>query len=231
MNKHSDTNEWSAFTSEVPSPRFYDLVSRLIRPLIEMRGGLSVSGQENLIYNDQGQIFTANHKSNWDPIYMGAMGSMFNLRLFNLAKDELFKTKTISKVIANLGGIPFDRSTDLMLQPAGRHFGAVIEAGGSAVLYPEGHRYKGEELGLMKRVGGFALRKNAIVYPTAIAGTNQKVGHVHIRIGQPFNVNEANLQTATPRRRRDVVREIDDQLPLRIEELYLQARDRLTTTA
>lgn len=183
-----------------------------------------MSGEENLVSNNQGQIFAANHKSNWDPIYMGQMGRRFNLQFHNLAKQELYKNRVLANLLSRLGGIAFDREADLLAQEAGPELGSIFEAGGQAVLYTEGTRHPGEELGPMKKVGALAVRKNAIVYPTAIAGTNRRHGHVHIKIGEPFNVAGMESPDNIPRRRIEIAREIDEKLPNEIQMLYTEAK-------
>ena len=213
---------------QVASPNLYKALSHLCDPVIFARGGLSVSGEENLVRNNQGQIFAANHKSNWDPFYMSKMGLKFGLQFHNLAKQELYRYKVLASLLPRLGGIAFDRDTDLLAQEAGPELGSILEAGGQVVLYTEGTRHAGEELGPMKKVGALAVRKNAIVYPTAIAGTNRRHGHVHIKIGEPFNVAGMETPGNMPRRRIEVSRQIDEQLPGQIHKLYDEAKGYLS---
>ena len=212
----------SASSAEVPKPHLYKAIGYAFDPLLRARGGMSVSGEDNLVDNHQGQIFAFNHKSNWDPIYVGRMGLKFDLEFYNLAKIEIFKNARFAQLLHNIGGIAFDRPKSLYDQPAGNQLGRVLETGGNAVLYLEGHRFPEEDFGPMDKVGALAVRKNAIVYPAAIAGTNQKFGHVHIAIGSPYNIEG----TGAAQRRIEIVREIDEHIPHDIKQLYKTAKQK-----
>jgi 1-acyl-sn-glycerol-3-phosphate acyltransferase len=209
----------------VPNPSVYDAAGALAKLYFPIRGGISTGWEEELFETEQARIFAINHKSILDPPAVGYELKKVGVEIYTLGKIELSKNKHLDRLLGCLGNIPFDRDKDLFAQPAGQAVSELLDGGGNLVIFPEEHRYKDEALGPMQKIGALAVRKNAIVYPGAIAGTNRKFGPVRLEFGQPYNVQPESTDDRRPRK--EVLREIDLTLPGRIQELYDRAKSNL----
>lgn len=96
-----------------------------------------VYGKEN-IPEGGGYILAANHKSFWDPVFMGAF--LPERKICFMAKAELFKFKPFGAVISACGAIPVNRGS--------RDAKAVLQTvehlkGGNVLgIFPEGTRVR-----------------------------------------------------------------------------------------
>ena len=100
---------------------------------------VKVEGLENI--PDEGRIIlAANHKSNWDPVFIA--GTVRKRKLVGIAKKELNNNKIVAFFIKKLGVITIDRD-----KPEITSVKKVLKAlkeESAVVIFPEGTRVKGE---------------------------------------------------------------------------------------
>ena len=120
-----------------------------------------------------GCIVCANHVSATDPI---ALCYAFKKnQVFFMAKKELFKVPVLAPLIKMLGAFPIDRG--------GNDVGAVktaiglVSGGNSLGIFPQGHRYPGEDPRGTKTKNGMALiatKTQADIVPAYIWRKNNR---------------------------------------------------------
>lgn len=169
------------------------------RIMIKLTGcKLTVSGREN-IPHDGGLCFIANHTGIFDVVLMLA----FSGRAFGfIAKKELAWVPLINLWIPCLGGLYLDRKNHRKgLKTIGKGI-SRIKSGGAMVIFPEGHRSRGEGL-LPFHPGAFKLATQSLaaIVPVAISGShelfekNMRVSPcpVSISFGKPIYTAEIPL--------------------------------------
>jgi len=116
-------------------------------------------------------IFMSNHQSNFDILTMLAH---MPVQLYWIAKKELFDIPVFGASIRRGGYIPLDRSDGRKALKSMDNAAAIIRAGKSVVMFPEGTRTKDLKLLPFKR-GGFMLAVKAAVpvVPVTINGTGR----------------------------------------------------------
>jgi 1-acyl-sn-glycerol-3-phosphate acyltransferase len=156
-------------------------------------GGIQVIGRPNI--PKRGPVLIAcNHLSELDPPAVGCAARR-HLRFF--AKEELFKG-AFGKLIASIGAFPVRRGASDM--EAIRKTLDFLETGQAVLLFPEGTRGDGKQLGPMGR--GAALlgkRSGAWIVPAAINGTQWMLprgakklqrGKIKVAFGKPFRYSD-----------------------------------------
>ena len=129
---------------------------------------LTLSGREN-IPKDGSLCFVSNHGSIFDIVLMlSYAGRPFGF----IAKSELLKIPFINLWIAVLGGLFIDRNNPRSALKTINSGIERIKAGGAMIIYPEGHRSRGQGL-LPFRPGALKLatQSGAVIVPVALAGT------------------------------------------------------------
>jgi 1-acyl-sn-glycerol-3-phosphate acyltransferase len=92
-------------------------------------------------------------------------------KLFFMAKDDLWRSRALGRVLTHLGAFPVRReSADrLSLQRAQE----ILELGQVLVVFPEGGRFEGPRVAdLMEGTAFLAARTGASVVPVGIAGSD-----------------------------------------------------------
>lgn len=134
--------------------------------------------------SDRGYILASNHKTNFDPLFIG-IGCNKNVRF--MAKKELFKNPILGAIIKGLGAFPVSRGTG--------DYGAIeksidiVKNGGVLGIFPEGTRSKNGKLGRAK--------SGAVVVASKTGGDIVPVGirygkktlwrrHIDIYYGKPI---------------------------------------------
>lgn len=153
------------------------------------KGGIEGIGKAN-VPKSGGVIIAPVHFSNLDP---PAVASVCPRQLRFMAKQELFKG-LFGWGISSVGAFPVRRGendTDAIRKAI-----ELLEDGQALLLFPEGERGDGVNLGSINRgVAMLAKRTGAKIVPTAIIGTREmlprgakgvKRGHVRIVFGVPF---------------------------------------------
>ncbi len=116
-------------------------------------------------------IYAGNHVTNIDP---ALIGSHTVRQTHFLAKDALFKVPGFSLLIRRLNSVPirkgrFDRT--LMERVV-----AMLKAGASFLIFPEGGRQSGEKLGKPRAgIGYLAVNSRVTVIPVYVRGSNRRV--------------------------------------------------------
>lgn len=178
---------------------WYAFILRLVRNVFFrlVTGGIRSFGEEN-IPKTGGVIFAPNHASNLDP---PAVACGTNRRqLAFMAKEELFKG-ILGKLIASLGAFRVrrgDSDTEAIRKTL-----SLLEEGRAVLVFPEGTRGDGKQMGPINRgVAMLAKRSGAQVLPVGIIGTHiilpkggkgLKRHRVVLAYGEPFTYE----QTAT----------------------------------
>ena len=153
---------------------------------------VEVHGLENL--NGKPAIFVPNHQSDWDiPVVLGYLDEAHGI----VAKDSIAKIPCIKSWMDFVGCIFIDRSDARKALRTINEAGSRIPEGESIIIFPEGTRSKGEEIGEFKS-GAFktAFKHNAPIVPVSIDGTYKimeanggkwiKPGHVILTILPPI---------------------------------------------
>ncbi len=138
-------------------------------------------------------IIVSNHKCNVDPVIIGML---FDRPLKFMAKKELFGFGPFRWLISTLGAFPIDRGAGD--RHALEQALEVLAAGGVLLMFPEGTRFKDEDIhDFLPGVGMLALRSGAPVVPMAMHGTQYMVqdGKLHfppvrVVVGEPLDFSD-----------------------------------------
>ncbi len=143
---------------------------------------LKIANKENMKYED-GCIYIANHKSNWDPVVLGF--SVKNKPVCYLAKEELFSTKTLDYLMRGLNCIPVSRSNgDIKAVKTALH---ALKNNKNLGIFPEGTRSKdGKLLPFEQGAALIAIRAGVPIIPTYIKGNYKLFKKVTIYAGKPI---------------------------------------------
>lgn len=145
-------------------------------------------------------IICSNHISNLDPVIVGITSPR---SIHFMAKEELFKYRSIAWILKNVNAFPVKRG--FRDRNALRKGLAVLQENHALGLFPEGTRSKdGQVKKGLAGAGFFALRSGAPVVPCAIVGPYQKFKPLHIIFGEPIDIQnlieqEASAQEVTDR--------------------------------
>lgn len=156
-------------------------------------------------------IIAPNHMSYLDPPIIAC--SQRRAVAF-MAKEELFRKPFLGWLIRSLDAFPLKRGAGDM--DAIRLATSVLKEGKALLIFPEGTRGNGEELGpISGGVASLAVSTGAKILPVGIAGT-QKVwpkgvskirrGKMTVVFGDPFGADDFP-HTATPRDLRNAMTE------------------------
>ena len=117
--------------------------------------------------DDSGCIVCANHSSGSDPVAL--CYSFRKNQVFFMAKKELFKIPLFAQLIRVLGAFPVDRSISDV--SAVKKAVSLVKDKHSLGIFPQGHRFKGENPRGTKTKNGMALiatRTEADIIPCYI---------------------------------------------------------------
>jgi 1-acyl-sn-glycerol-3-phosphate acyltransferase len=153
-------------------------------------------------------------------------------RIQFLAKRELFTSRVGRWLFPRLGGIAVERGTTD--RAALRTSEAVLVAGNPLVIFPEGTRREGPELGpLFDGCAYLALRQGVPIVPVGIGGSEEilprgriipRPRRVVVVVGEPVVAPEG----ASPRRRADITA-MSATLRGRLQAAFDEARVRAGT--
>lgn len=153
------------------SGRFYAIHARLWARFSLALAGAAVAlrGTEHLPVGPV--IFMCNHQSNFDIL---ALLASMPRQIHWIAKKELFDIPVFGASMRRGGYIPLDRSDGRKALKSMDSAAAIIRAGKSVVMFPEGTRSLDLNLLPFKR-GGFllALRAGVPVVPVTINGSGR----------------------------------------------------------
>ncbi len=112
----------------------YEFCRVIIIFIVKVFFGFKVEGKGS-IPRDSSFILAANHLSNLDPIVLGAASPV---RVYFLAKRELFKNKYFAFFIKSVGAIPLDRGKSDIA--ALRNAIRILKNDKPIVIFPQGRR-------------------------------------------------------------------------------------------
>ncbi|UFS72271.1 1-acyl-sn-glycerol-3-phosphate acyltransferase [Geomonas sp. RF6] len=147
--------------------------------------GLDVRGAE-LVPTDGPVIYMGNHQGNFDIL---ALTRAIPRRFSWVAKEELFRIPLFGGAMRRAGYIPLDRSDGRKALKSIQQAAAVISAGRSVVIFPEGTRTLDGTLLPFKR-GAFILAAKAGVpiVPFTINGSRE-INPPHTTILNPGTIS------------------------------------------
>ena len=146
----------------------YGTTRALLTPIAKVVFRLKVTGAE-YVPGDGGAIIAPNHKSMYDPFFVGLATKR---PLHFMSKDALFEGAS-ARLLVDLGAFPVVRGTAdaEALETSRIH----LDAGRLLVLFPEGTRVRDpDELRAPRRgAGRLALEAQVPIVPCAITGTDR----------------------------------------------------------
>ena len=173
---------------------------------------VEVHGLENM--DGRPCIIVGNHQSDWDiPVVLGYLDKSHGI----VAKDSIAKIPLIKTWMDLVGCIFIDRSDPRKALRTISDAGKRVTEGESIIIFPEGTRSKGEEIGEFK-AGAFktAFKYDAPIQPFAIDGPYKimeanggkwiRPGHVVLTILPP--VETAGMERAEQKEFGEKVREM-----------------------
>lgn len=129
---------------------------------------VKVSGRENVPKQD-GYIVVANHQSAFDIFLLLAC---LPPKFYFTMKEELFRVPVFSWFAKKAGYISIARTNALAASRALQRTIGILQAGGNILIFPEGTRSYGPQLGNFKRgVAEMILLAKAPVLPVVLDGS------------------------------------------------------------
>lgn len=143
---------------------FYGFAKGLVSFIVRFGYKIEVKNIENLPPPDKGYVLASNHRSNFDPVFIG-LGT--NRPVCFMAKEELFKNKFFGSILKKLGTFPVSRGKGD--QSAITNAVDVVKNGNILGIFPEGTRSKD---GTLKKAKSGAVlissRTNGDIVPVGI---------------------------------------------------------------
>lgn len=159
-------------------------------PFYRLFNRITIIGKEN-IPKSGGALLCSNHIGIND---VPLLGVVFPRQIHFLSKKEWFSIPVFSSLISALGAIKLDRS--------GKDVGALknaigaIKDGKVVAIFPQGHRYPGEDPSntpIKSGAGLIAYRSGADVIPVCIRTKNFKykfLQKIYVYVGKPIKYSE-----------------------------------------
>lgn len=166
------------------NPRLYDLASGTIRFFMRLLWRARVTGTENVPRGGP-VIVACNHRSYLDP---PGMGCFCPRRISFMAKKELFEIPVLGAAIRAVGAYPVDRQGSA--RSAIKRSLAVLQAGGTVGIFPEGTRNLDGSVQPQTGVALLASLAGAPVVPAHIAGSDRaaKFAQIKVAFGAPLTL-------------------------------------------
>ena len=187
----------------------------------------SVTGRES-IAESGAVILTPVHRSFADFIFTAILTDR---KIFFMAKDSLWNSKILGRLLISWGAFPVHR--EAADREALSHAEEVLNAGQVLVLFPEGTRKEGREIGdLLEGAAFLSARTGASIVPIGIGGSDRsrpkgkkvpKPIKIDIVVGEPVRAPERSARGRVSRTR---VHEVTLMLRRSIQRVYDEARDR-----
>lgn len=157
------------------------IVTILIGPIFRLR----VIGREN-IPDDDGYILCANHKSNWDPVFLAII---FSSKIKFMGKKELFENKFLAVFLRSIGVFPIDREgRDLKSL---KNSIKLLKDGKVLGIFPEGTRtHNINRKNIKDGVAYIAIKAKKDILPVEIVSTYKPFKKTYIYINEPIDVNK-----------------------------------------
>ncbi|MBN1165422.1 MAG: (d)CMP kinase, partial [Candidatus Krumholzibacteriota bacterium] len=169
---------------------YYAISHALLRSIFKILFGLTIEGKENLNFREN-FIFASNHISYADP---PLVGSALNQEIWFFAKKELFRNRFFAWLIRTYHAIPVNR--DEVDRESLKTVMGKLKGGESVLLFPEGTRSRGGEIGEMKSGLGFiALHTGVSILPLYVSGSDKirdcfwRKRKLRVRLGMPIRID------------------------------------------
>lgn len=165
-----DPQEYALAVGAKPSSlKVYAAVVGLIRTVLFPYFRIEVRGQVDNLKTEGPLILAPVHRSNLDSILIGSASTR---RTRALAKHTMFKSRPFAWLISALGAFPVERGTaDREALRAAR---MLLDGGDAMIVFPEGTRQQGREIGeIYDGVAYLAAKTGAVVLPIGISGTGE----------------------------------------------------------
>jgi cytidylate kinase len=181
----------------------YRVAYWLIPPLWKTVFRMSISGREHFPLSGA-VVLASNHRSNLDPFFLGVSAPR---QIHFMAKAELWKVRSLGRLIERLGAFPIARGE--ADREAVRRALEVLGAGAVLGIFPEGHRQRQGHFGdIHSGVTLFSLREGVVTIPVVMEGTEavvrgRRLGfpRVCVTFGPPLQLPDEGL----PRSQRALV--------------------------
>jgi 1-acyl-sn-glycerol-3-phosphate acyltransferase len=223
------TNEKSNFIQQGLGGRiFFRVVRDLAMLLCRVYFRVTINGLENV--PKHGAWVTApNHRSNLDILIAG---NCTRRRQRYMGKHTLWAKEPFAWILSQLGGFPVTRGT--VDREALQRCLDLVNAGQPLVLYPEGTRLSGPNIGkLFDGVAYVAIKTQVPILPVGIAGTERAMAkgskfirpvRVHLEIGPPMMPPAA---IDGRRVSRDLMHQVTEELQVEMQRLFDIAQARV----
>jgi len=176
--------------------RWFWLISCITWVLFMVFYRMKIIGRENRVASGS-VLYVANHQSFWDPIIVAAVANP--RAMFSMARSTLWDTRWVGWIISSLSAIPVEQGAGDIRSI--RKCVAVLKAGESLVLYPEGARTEdGEVHEFAKGIMLLIKQGKPTVVPIGIQGAfdvwrrGQKMpkltGNIRAAMGKPIPYQE-----------------------------------------
>ena len=164
---------------------FYQLAVNVFAVITKLLFFVRVEGKENI---PQGAcVIMGNHRAWLDPFLLAICAKDREIRF--MGKKELWGNKLFYWIAMQVRGVPVDRGNADMASI--RMSMAVLKAGHTLGIFPEGTRTKGD--GMMPIQGGaslLALRSKCPVVPIYIDGEYKLFRPMTVRVGKPVAMDD-----------------------------------------
>ena len=174
---------------------YYYLSQLFLRLVLWALFGLRVKGREN-IPRRGGVIIAANHISLADPPFIG---SVCRREAHYWAKEELFRRKAFAALIRAYRAFPLKRD-GVDREAIGRAI-KLLRSGHALLLFPEGSRQKGGELGPGRPGVGLIATKTGVPVVPAFIQSSDHLGQAILRkrrlritFGQPLKAKKGDYK-------------------------------------
>lgn len=181
---------------------------KLMKGFLHLIFRIKVCGLENV--PEGGVLVAVNHRSNWDPIIMGAV---YPQTLRFMAKSELFKTKLSNWFFRAIGAFPVERGKGDV--GAVKTAIKILRNNEPLLIFPEGTRTT-DEAGKAK-TGAVAIASHAgvSILPVYISGKFRWLSKITVNFGKAIDISEGRSERLT----KEQLQEAADKLLLNIREL------------
>lgn len=186
---------------KVSEKRLYNLARWSAQLLLKWLFGLEIRGLE-YIPKSGPVIIMSNHASYLDPIIVG---SAADRELHYMAKDTLFFGRIIGGFLRHVNAYPVKRGAPD--RAALKNTLSILKMGGAVLIFPEGARGEGRNLGEAKSGAGFIVyHSEAKVVPALIKGSQEAWGRgqrfprcakISVRFGKPIDLEDLRNLRAT----------------------------------
>lgn len=181
-----------------------------VRGFLNLVFRIKVMGEENLPENG-GVVVAVNHRSNWDPVIMGAVTKR---KLRSIAKAELFKTKIGRWFFKALGAFPVERGKGDI--GAVKTSLKILSSGEALLIFPEGTRTT-DEAGAKAKTGAVMMASHADVpiIPVYISGEFKWMRKITVNFGEVIHIEKQDGEKLS----REKLQELADSLMQNIRQL------------